>query len=105
MEWTWGPADTWDATRHFLEGLAATLPEAPKAILVISGQIVNSSSALQMVPRLRVTLHDAKNNTVASWTFSPDQASLPPGGSESFETSMAQPSDLASGVVVTFEPQ
>ena len=74
-------------------------------VLVISGQIVNSSSALQMVPRLRVTLHDAKNNTVASWTFSPDQASLPPGGSESFETSMAQPSDLASGVVVTFEPQ
>ncbi len=74
-------------------------------VLVISGQIVNSSSALQVVPRLRVTLHDAKNNTVASWTFSPDQASLPPGGSESFETSMAQPSDLASGVVVTFEPQ
>jgi predicted Zn finger-like uncharacterized protein len=74
-------------------------------VLVISGQIVNSSSALQVVPRLRVTLHDAKNNTVASWTFSPDQASLPPGGSESFETSMAQPSDLASGVVVTFESQ
>jgi hypothetical protein len=60
---------------------------------------------LQVVPRLRVTLHDAKNNTVASWTFAPDQASLPPGGSESFETSMAQPSDLASGVVVTFENQ
>jgi len=74
-------------------------------VLVISGQIVNSSSALQVVPRLRVTLHDAKNNTVASWTFSPDQASLPPGGSEGFETSMAQPSDLASGVVVTFESQ
>jgi aromatic ring-opening dioxygenase catalytic subunit (LigB family) len=37
MDWTWGPADTWHATQHFLEGLAATLPEAPKAILVISG--------------------------------------------------------------------
>jgi aromatic ring-opening dioxygenase catalytic subunit (LigB family) len=37
MDWTWGPADTWDATKHFLEGLAATLPETPKAILVISG--------------------------------------------------------------------
>jgi aromatic ring-opening dioxygenase catalytic subunit (LigB family) len=37
MDWTWGPADTWDATKHFLEGLTATLPETPKAILVISG--------------------------------------------------------------------
>jgi len=37
MDWTWGPADTWDATRNFLEGFAATLPETPKAMLVISG--------------------------------------------------------------------
>jgi len=89
-----------------IQGLApkrATENNIP--VLVISGQIVNSSAALQVVPRLRVTLHDANNNTVASWTFAPDQASLPPGGSESFETSMAQPSELASGVVVTFEPQ
>lgn len=37
MNWTWGPADTWNATQRFLEGLAATLPEPPKALLVISG--------------------------------------------------------------------
>jgi aromatic ring-opening dioxygenase catalytic subunit (LigB family) len=37
MDWTWGPADTWKATQTFLEGLAATLPEKPKALLVISG--------------------------------------------------------------------
>jgi aromatic ring-opening dioxygenase catalytic subunit (LigB family) len=37
MDWTWGPADTWNATQRFLEGLAATLPEPPKALLVISG--------------------------------------------------------------------
>lgn len=37
MDWTWGPADTWHATRHFLEALGATLPAAPRAILVISG--------------------------------------------------------------------
>ncbi len=33
----WSPPDTWDAQRRFLEGLAATLPERPKALLVISG--------------------------------------------------------------------
>ena len=37
MDWTWGPADTWNATQRFLEGLAATLPEPPKALLVVSG--------------------------------------------------------------------
>jgi aromatic ring-opening dioxygenase catalytic subunit (LigB family) len=37
MDWTWGPADTWNATKSFLEGLAATLPTPPKAIVVVSG--------------------------------------------------------------------
>ncbi len=37
MDWTWGPPNTWDATRKFLEELAATLPEKPKALLVVSG--------------------------------------------------------------------
>jgi len=37
MDWTWGPDDTWIPTQRFLEGLAATLPLPPKAILVISG--------------------------------------------------------------------
>lgn len=37
MDWTWGPADTWQATQRFLEGLAGTLPAEPRAILIISG--------------------------------------------------------------------
>jgi aromatic ring-opening dioxygenase catalytic subunit (LigB family) len=37
MDWTWGPADTWHATQRFLEGIAATLPAPPKAMVVISG--------------------------------------------------------------------
>ncbi len=37
MDWTWGPADTWNATQRFLEGTSASLPAPPKAILVVSG--------------------------------------------------------------------
>lgn len=37
MDWTWGPADTWRSTQNFLEGVAATLPETPRALLVVSG--------------------------------------------------------------------
>lgn len=37
MEWTRGPADTWDKTAAWLKGLLTSLPERPKAILVVSG--------------------------------------------------------------------
>jgi len=37
MDWSWGPADTWERTRTFLEGLAGSLPAVPRALLVISG--------------------------------------------------------------------
>lgn len=37
MDWTWGPADTWNATQRFLESLAGTLPATPKAMVVLSG--------------------------------------------------------------------
>lgn len=37
MDWTMGPADTWNATQRLLESVAASLPEQPKALLVVSG--------------------------------------------------------------------
>ena len=36
MDWTWGPVDTWNSTQRFLEGLAATLPARPKALVVVT---------------------------------------------------------------------
>jgi aromatic ring-opening dioxygenase catalytic subunit (LigB family) len=37
MDWTMGPADTWDRMAAFLKGLADSLPRRPQAVLVISG--------------------------------------------------------------------
>lgn len=37
MDWTRGPADTWDRTAAYLRGLLDRLPERPRAILVVSG--------------------------------------------------------------------
>ena len=36
MEWTRGPRDLWDPMAAFLRGLIATLPEPPRAIVVVS---------------------------------------------------------------------
>jgi aromatic ring-opening dioxygenase catalytic subunit (LigB family) len=51
MDWTWGPADTWNSTKRFLEGLAATLPETPKAILVVSGHWEEPAFTASAAPR------------------------------------------------------
>lgn len=37
MAWTRGPADQWEPLAKWLKGLIATLPERPKAVLVVSG--------------------------------------------------------------------
>ena len=36
MEWTWGPANTWNSTASFLQNIAAKLPEKPRAILAVT---------------------------------------------------------------------
>jgi len=66
MDWTWGPADTWQATQRFLVGLASTLPEPPKALLVAAGmafdlkegvtlaaEAIDSGEAASTLARLR----------------------------------------------------
>ena len=51
MDWTWGPADTWLPTQHFLEALAATLPAPPKALLVVSGHWEEAAFTASAAPQ------------------------------------------------------
>lgn len=37
MNWTWGPENTWNKTKFFLESIAGSLPERPRAMVVVSG--------------------------------------------------------------------
>ncbi len=51
MDWTRGPADTWDATAAWLKGVVADLPERPKAILVVSGHWEEAQFTVGSAPR------------------------------------------------------
>ena len=51
MDWTRGPADTWDKTAAWLKGLVADLPERPKAILVVSGHWEEPQFTVGVSPR------------------------------------------------------
>lgn len=51
MDWNWGPANTWDKTRGFLESIASSLPAPPCALLVITAhweeEEITASAAAQ----------------------------------------------------------
>jgi predicted Zn finger-like uncharacterized protein len=72
-------------------------------MLAIDGQIANISGATRPVPALRVALRDANNNELKSWTVPPvsDQP-LAPGAMVPFHTSVQNPPDGATGVIVSF---
>ena len=46
METTRGPADMWEPMAAFLRGLVATLPEKPKAVVIVSGHWEESGFAV-----------------------------------------------------------
>jgi predicted Zn finger-like uncharacterized protein len=70
--------------------------------LAINGQVANVSSTPRAVPKLRVALRDASNKELQSWTVSVTDESLAPGASVPFHTTISQPPDGATGVIVSF---
>jgi predicted Zn finger-like uncharacterized protein len=74
------------------------------ATLAINGQVANVSSDPKPVPKLRVALRDGNNKELQSWTVSVTDQPLAPGASVPFHTTISQPPDGATGVIVSFLP-
>jgi predicted Zn finger-like uncharacterized protein len=55
-------------------------------LFAVSGRITNPSNARQRVPDIRAELRDAQNRLVYSWTITPQQRTLPPGGAVDFNS-------------------
>jgi predicted Zn finger-like uncharacterized protein len=71
-------------------------------VLVIKGEVVNTSSVAHEVPKLRVALRDREGHEVQAWTISVSDEPLLPGATAPFRTSVTQPSEAAADIVVTF---
>lgn len=50
MDWTWGPADTWKPLEGFLRSLAPSLPERPRALLVLTAHWEEPGFAVSAAP-------------------------------------------------------
>ena len=70
--------------------------------LVIAGEVKNVSSIARAVPKLVVTLRDRSERDLQDMTVAAPADRLQPGESVPFHTSITQPAEEASGVVVTF---
>jgi hypothetical protein len=70
--------------------------------LVVSGDIVNNSSAVIQLPPLMVSLRDKQNQIIKTWRFNADRQQLPPGDMIPFQTSLQSPPSAAASAVVTF---
>ena len=55
-------------------------------LFAVSGQVTNPSAERQRVPDIRAELRDAQGRLVYSWTITPQQRSLAPGGSVDFNS-------------------
>jgi predicted Zn finger-like uncharacterized protein len=71
--------------------------------LVIEGEVRNVSSSARNVPKLVVILRDQNERDLQNLTVAPPAGRLMPGQSAPFKTSITQPAEAASGVVVTFQ--
>jgi predicted Zn finger-like uncharacterized protein len=70
--------------------------------LTISGQIANISSTPHVVPQLRVALRDANDHELQSWMVAVTDQPLPPGAVVPFHSTIQNPPDGATGVIVSF---
>jgi hypothetical protein len=71
-------------------------------ILVVEGNVVNTTRRNEDVPRIKFVLRNATHHEIYSWTAVPVRASLPPGEGVGFRTRLASPPADARDVVVRF---
>jgi len=72
------------------------------AVLVIKGEVVNTSSRPRIVPTLQGSLLDAGHNEIHSWTFSAIPEELAPGERGTFNTRVPNPPEGVQRAPVTF---
>ncbi len=76
--------------------------DGESTVLVVSGEIANTSEDVREVPRLRVALLNVRGDEITNWSFTATATALAPGDATGFTTSYRDPPENARGVEVTF---
>jgi hypothetical protein len=70
--------------------------------LIVAGDIVNGASEVRDVPRLRVSLQDARRNDLEVKTIDPPVVRMASGATARFETVFDHPNMAATGAAAVF---
>lgn len=70
--------------------------------LVIEGKVTNTADGTRLVPSMRGSLRDAKDQELQSWLFKAETAKLGAGQSTSFKTEVKKPPTQATGLSISF---
>ena len=76
--------------------------DAGESVLVVTGEVVNTTAEARAVPPLRGSLLGADNKELQNWTFNASVERLEPGQRAKFETTLRQPTGDATDIKVTF---
>lgn len=71
-------------------------------VLIVTGTVANPTQEVKDVPKLRVSLRDARRREVQAWVFAADTAKLVPGEFVKFGSEFANPSTEAVDLTITF---
>jgi predicted Zn finger-like uncharacterized protein len=71
-------------------------------VLVVEGNLVNTSHKIADVPRLKFAVRNTAGDEIYSWTAVPPRATLPPGETVSFRSRLASPPPDGQDVLVRF---
>jgi predicted Zn finger-like uncharacterized protein len=94
--------------RSTLEGLEIVarmerIVEGGATVVVVSGEIVNTTDRAIDAPMLRGVFRDAGRNELEAWTFAPAGDRLLPGQSIPFSDRFENPPEEATDLVVVFD--
>ena len=76
-----------------------------KPVLVVRGEVTNTSQTQRSVPRLLVVILDGRDRRLFRWTAATVKDKLDPGQVTKFLTQLADPPDGARSLSVTFQVQ
>lgn len=76
--------------------------EGDAAVLVVKGEVTNTSDVVRDVPRLRASLRNEAGAELLNWTFATAQARLLPGETAPFVTRIENPSTEAAALNIDF---
>ena len=90
------------------EGLEIRPPQVAQGdqggsrVLMVTGEIINTTEEEKDVPNLRGMLLDAENREIQHWNFTAGQARLLPGEIATFKTDVVDPKPGAANIRIVF---